>query len=89
MNWLNGEQMQMLPWMSIGFIPTMIWSLAWKGLALWHAAKRNEKWWFIGLLVVNTVGILEICYLLFVVRLFAGVGAKPMAKKTTKKKRSS
>ncbi len=89
MHWFNGDTMNMLPWMSIGFIPTMIWSLAWKGLALWHAAKRNEKWWFIGMLVINTIGILEICYLLFVVRLFAGTGANPVQKKTTKKKRSS
>jgi methionyl-tRNA synthetase len=79
--------MNMLPWMSIGFIPLMFWSLTWKGLALWHAAKRDDKWWFIGLLVVNTVGILELCYLLFVVRLFSKVGPDLRSKKTTKKKR--
>ena len=38
-----------------------------KGLALWHAARRSEKWWFIILLVVNTVGILELIYLYVVV----------------------
>lgn len=41
----------------------IIWSLAWKGLALWKAAQRKEQWWFIALLVINTVGILEILYL--------------------------
>lgn len=46
------------------FIPVLIiWSLAWKGLALWKAAHRNELKWFIALLVVNTAGILEILYL--------------------------
>lgn len=38
-----------------------------KGLALWHAARRSEKWWFIILLVVNTIGILELIYLIWVV----------------------
>ncbi len=37
--------------------------LAIKGFALWEAAKRNEKWWFIALLFINTLGILEIVYI--------------------------
>jgi hypothetical protein len=41
----------------------VIWSLAWKGWALWKAAKRDDKWWFIFLLAVNTLGILEIIYI--------------------------
>lgn len=45
------------------FIPLLIWSIVWKGLALWQAARRGDKVWFIVLLVVNTVGILEILYL--------------------------
>ena len=39
--------------------------IALKGLALWTAAKRDEKWWFIAMLVINTAGILEFVYLLF------------------------
>lgn len=42
-----------------------LWSLAWKGLALWRAVKQNQRNWFIALLVLNTVGILEITYLYF------------------------
>ena len=41
----------------------VVWSLLWKGLALWRAAKRGDMWWFIAFLVVNTAGILEIIYL--------------------------
>lgn len=82
MHWLNTQQMMVVPWFQWGLIPTMLWSFAWKGVALWHASKRNEKWWFIALLVINTVGILEMCYLLFVVRLFA---AKPKTRSTRKK----
>jgi len=46
--------------------------LALKGYALWHAAKRNEPWWFVILLVVNTMGILELIYLYFVAKLWNG-----------------
>lgn len=46
------------------FILLCIWCLVWKGLALWHAGRLNQKVWFIILLIVNTVGILEIIYLL-------------------------
>lgn len=42
--------------------------IALKGYALWHAAKRDEKWWFVAMLVINTAGILELCYLAFVVK---------------------
>jgi len=41
----------------------IVWSLFWKGMALWHAARRGESAWFVGLLVINTLGILEILYI--------------------------
>lgn len=40
-----------------------LWVLPWKGWALWLAARRREKWWFIALLVLNTIAILEIVYI--------------------------
>lgn len=40
-----------------------LWSLFWKGWALWTAAKNEEKLWFVVLLVINTLGVLEIVYL--------------------------
>ncbi|PJA90031.1 MAG: hypothetical protein CO137_01185 [Candidatus Magasanikbacteria bacterium CG_4_9_14_3_um_filter_32_9] len=40
-----------------------LWSLPWKGLALWKAAQKQQWRLFMVLLVVNTVGILEILYL--------------------------
>ncbi|MDB5190436.1 MAG: hypothetical protein JWN49_762 [Parcubacteria group bacterium] len=42
-----------------------IWTLAWKGFALWYAARNHQKKWFIVLLILNTIGILEIVYLLW------------------------
>jgi len=43
----------------------VIWSLAWKGLALWRAGRNNHPVWFVAILLINTAGILEILYLLF------------------------
>ncbi len=45
------------------FILLVVWSITWKGLALWKSARLSDKWWFIALLVINTIGILEILYL--------------------------
>lgn len=39
-----------------------------KGYALWHAAKREDKGWFIAILLINTAGILELVYLIFIVK---------------------
>ncbi len=41
----------------------VIWTLIWKGLALWRAARTNQPIWFIVFLIFNTLGILEILYL--------------------------
>ncbi len=40
-----------------------LWSLPWKGYALWRASKRGDKKWFVALLILNTVAILEILYI--------------------------
>lgn len=47
----------------------ILWSIFWKGLALWHSGRRGQPWWFAILLVVNTLGILEIIYLFAVAKL--------------------
>lgn len=39
------------------------WIIPWKGLALWKAARLRDKWWFIALLMINTLAILEILYI--------------------------
>ncbi|HOM77711.1 MAG TPA: DUF5652 family protein [bacterium] len=42
----------------------IIWTLSWKGVALWKAAQNKQKGWFVAILVINSIGILEIAYLL-------------------------
>ncbi len=51
------------------FTVFVLWALFWKGLALWHSARRGEKWWFIALLLINTLGLLEIAYLFLIAKL--------------------
>ncbi|MDD5050723.1 MAG: DUF5652 family protein [Candidatus Pacebacteria bacterium] len=53
------------------FILLALWSIFWKGLALWHSGRRGQEWWFVILLLVNTAGILDIIYLFLVIKLKA------------------
>jgi len=46
----------------------LIWSIVWKGLALWKSARLSQRGWFIALLLINSVGILEIIYLFFIAK---------------------
>lgn len=52
-------------WLGFLLFPLIIWSLFWKGWALWVAAKNDSKVWYIVLLIVNTIGILDILYIFF------------------------
>ncbi len=52
-------------------VPLAAWSIVWTGFALWYAARRGEKWWFILFLFVHTAGILELIYLFFIAHAFA------------------
>lgn len=45
------------------FLLLIVWSFVWKGLALWKAARNGSKPWYIALLIINTLGILEILYI--------------------------
>jgi predicted PolB exonuclease-like 3'-5' exonuclease len=53
------QQWSSSPW----FYVILAWSLAWKAVALWHAARNRQIVWYVALLVINTVGLLEILYL--------------------------
>lgn len=48
------------PWI---IILLALWVLPWKGVALWQAARNGSKKWFIALLILNTLAILEILYI--------------------------
>jgi len=41
----------------------VLWSIPWKGVALWRSARRGHLGWFIALLILNTLAILDILYI--------------------------
>lgn len=51
--------------LTILFAILTVWSLIWKGIALWKSAQDGSKPWFVALLLINTIGILEIIYIFF------------------------
>ena len=65
------------------FVLLIVWCIIWKGLALWKSARKNHKAWFIILLIVNTLGILEILYVLW----FSELGTKLKKSKAKKGKK--
>lgn len=53
------EQVMNSPW----FWLAIVWSIAWKAWALWRAAKNNDLIWYLVMMVVNTLGLIEIVYI--------------------------
>lgn len=43
----------------------LLWSLFWKGFALWQAAGKKQLIWFVLILVINSLGLLEIAYVVY------------------------
>ena len=87
---LNNDLLNLPQWLL--FI-VIAWMLVWKGFALWRAAKMSHRVWFVIILVINTIGILEILYLF----LFSKINLKektkseankhPLIRKKAKRKR--
>lgn len=53
------------PWVGVLFAILAIWSIVWKGIALWKSARNSQSAWYVIMLIFNTVGILEIVYIFF------------------------
>jgi hypothetical protein len=51
------------PWFIVVIILAALWTIPWKAVALWKSARNGHKWWFIILMFVNTLAILEIIYI--------------------------
>ena len=54
------------PYIIVAIVLGVLWTLPWKGVALWRAARRKDLYWFIALLIINTLGVLEILYIFVV-----------------------
>jgi len=53
------------PWLFVFLVVISVWSLVWTAIALWKSARNNQVVWFIVMLLLNTMGLLEIIYLAF------------------------
>jgi len=64
----------------------VLWTIFWKGWALWIAARNGEVWWFLAILIVNTMGILEIIYIFFFKKLIFNFKTKRFEEKKKSQK---
>jgi hypothetical protein len=62
--WKDYPIVAVSPGMKALIIALVVWSIVWKGIALWRAARNGQSAWYVVMLIVNTAGILEIIYLL-------------------------
>ncbi len=69
-------------WTAAGILLLAVWTLVWKGIALWFAGKNQQKAWFIVMLILNTAGLLPIIYLIW----FKPKTVEPVKKKPKRKK---
>ena len=62
---MNWEQfiLNNIAWFILVILLISLWDLIWKGIALYLSGERQQKVWFIFLLIVNSMGILPIIYL--------------------------
>jgi len=51
----------LLLWLVIPLVA--VWSMVWKGIALWRAGRNDHLAWFIVLFIVSSLGILPIIYI--------------------------
>ena len=60
------EAIEMLLRNNVAILLIAAWSLPWKGWALWRAARLKDKRWFVAILILNTLAILDIVYIFWI-----------------------
>lgn len=58
--------MEQINWTMVLIIFLVLWTIPWKGVALWQAARLGDRVWFVIMLLINTLAILEIVYIFFI-----------------------
>lgn len=56
-NIINSDYMPLI------IILAVLWTIPWKGISLWKAARNGSIIWFFFLLIFNTLGILDMIYI--------------------------
>lgn len=65
------------------YLILIAWTMIWKGVALWKAARKDQLIWFILILGINTLGLLEIAYIYYLYRW--NLGSKKLRQLINKK----
>ncbi len=52
-----------MPNLGAGVFLLVLWETFWKAIALWKAAKKGDKLWFVAIFVINLFGLISIFYL--------------------------
>lgn len=68
------------------YLVMLTWTLVWKGLALWKAARKEHVVWFVIILTINTMGLLEIAYIYYLHRYDLGSSRLLLRLKNQKQK---
>ena len=68
--------------------PILIWTIAWKAVAAWRAARNGHLIWFVAFFIVNTIGILPIVYLAWFQDVDYSKRGKKVRKKVVKRKKA-
>jgi len=61
----------------------VLWTIPWKGVALWKAARAGSVGWFIAILLLNTLAILEILYIFIFSKKKAATATNDQAEQVT------
>ena len=62
-NWWGHPFYSNAPLYSVLLAIAVIWTMVWKGIALWRAGRNGNMVWFIVMFILNTLGIVEIVYI--------------------------
>ena len=47
-------------------VTLVLWTIPWKLVALYKSARNGHRGWFVAIFFINTLAILEICYIYLV-----------------------
>ena len=68
--------------------PVLVWTIIWKAIGAWRAARRGHVIWFVAFFIFNTAGILPIVYIFFFQKLkFSSKPVGRSVKKVSEKKK--
>lgn len=54
--------------LKVSIVLVALWALPWKIYAVWLAAKHDNRKWFLALILLNTLSILEMYYVFAVLK---------------------